>query len=297
MGTGVNLLVFGLGYTAGRFALRHADAFDRITGTVRSPERAGLPGDVEVLRFDSAGSDPAVEQRLADSDALLVSVQPGEKADPVLGRFGEAIAAAPRLRSIVYLSTIGVYGDHRGAWIDESATTAADNPRQRARIFAERHWLALGEQSGKRVLILRLAGIYGPGRNALQDLQSGEARRIDKPGQVFNRIHVDDIGTAIAAGLRHEGDRSIFNVTDDEPAPAPEVVAYAAQLAGLPPPPIVPFAEADMSPMARSFYSANRRVRNDRLKAELGVALAYPTYRAGLDALWADGEGRAVPPA
>ncbi len=239
MGIRVKLFVFGLGYTAGRFARRHATDFDRVAGTVRSPDPGTAAAEaIEVLRFDSSSADPAIEKRLAEADALLVSVQPGDKKDPVLGRFGEAIAAAPKLRSIVYLSTIGVYGDHGGAWIDESATTKADNPRQRARIFAERHWIALGEQSAKRVVILRLAGIYGPGRNALDDVRNGEARRIDKPGQVFNRIHVDDIGTAIAAALRYDGDETIFNVTDDEPAPAPDVVAYAAALMGEPVPPL-----------------------------------------------------------
>lgn len=223
---------------------------------------------------------------------MLVSVQPGERADPVLARFGTEIAAAPRLRSIVYLSTIGVYGDHHGAWIDETAATEAENPRQRARIQAEKDWLELGVHTGKQVKILRLAGIYGPGRNALVDLRAGEARRIDKPGQVFNRIHVDDIGKVIAAALGSAEAEHVFNVTDDEPAPAPDVVAFAASLLGIEPPPLAPFVEAQMSPMARSFYSANRRVRNDRIKRGLGVRLAYPTYRDGLRALWSQGEGR-----
>ena len=229
---------------------------------------------------------------MAQADALLVSVQPGKANDPVLASFGAAVARSQALRSIVYLSTIGVYGDHGGAWIDESAATEPVNPRQSARIEAEKAWLALGSETGKRVTVLRLAGIYGPGRNALDDLRQGEARRIDKPGQVFNRIHVEDIGRAIAAALDGPGSRRIFNVTDDEPAPAPDVVAYAARLMGLTPPPLIPFAEAEMSPMARTFYSANRRVSNAALRTELGVDLAHPTFRSGLDALWAAGEGR-----
>lgn len=314
----MKLFIFGLGYTAGHFVRSHGEAFDSIVATVRSGDKATrLTHDrLTVLPFDGSdraagalgattagddiaasadrlgdGRDEAITTRLAEADALLISVQPG-RVDPVLSYFGKEIASACRLRAIVYLSTIGVYGDHGGAWIDESADTVADNPRQLARIAAERDWLDLGERVDTQVTVLRLAGIYGPGRNALDDLRAGEARRIDKPGQVFNRIHVADIGGAIAAAVAYRGDRRVFNVTDDEPAPAPDVVAYAAGLMGIDPPRLIPFGEADMSPMARSFYGANRRVRNEALKAELGVRLTHPTYRSGLDALWADGEGR-----
>lgn len=289
----MKLFVFGLGYTASRFVDRHASDFEAIAATVRTPDRTDrTDGEAELFRFDGTHADPQIESWLVEADALLVSVQPGEKADPVLARFSAAIAAAPRLSSIVYLSTIGVYGDHEGDWIDESAATQAGNPRQRARIAAEQDWLALGERAGKRVTVLRLAGIYGPGRNALDDLRTGDARRIDKPGQVFNRIHVDDIGAAIAAAFRYRGHEQVFNVTDDEPAPAPDVVAYAADLLGRAPPPLVAYRDADMSPMARSFYGANRRVRNARLTGTLGVSLAYPTYREGLRALHSVGEGQ-----
>lgn len=293
MGDRVRLFVFGLGYTAGHFVRDHRRSFDGIAGTVRSAEKAAecARDGVTALRFDGAEADPDVLPRLAETDALLVSVQPGE-FDPVLKTFGERIAASPAIRAIVYLSTIGVYGDHGGAWIDETASPEPTNPRQAARIAAEREWLDLGASTGKTVTVLRLAGIYGPSRNALDDLRNGEARCIDKPGQVFNRIHVADIGHAVAQALRHAGPQRIFNVTDDEPAPAPAVVAYAAGLMGRDPPPLIPFAEAALSPMARSFYGANRRVRNVALRTELGVDLDYPNYRAGLDALWAAGEGR-----
>lgn len=316
----MKLFIFGLGYTAGHFVRSHGEAFDSIIATVRSGDKATrLTRDrLTVLPFDGGeraasalgsttagdelaasvdrlghGESAEIAARLSEADILLVSVQPS-RADPVLSHFGKEIAAARRLRAIVYLSTIGVYGDHGGTWIDESAVTVADNPRQLARIAAERDWLALGEGVGTQVTVLRLAGIYGPGRNALDDLRAGEARRIDKPGQVFNRIHVADIGGAIAAAVAYRGDRRVFNVTDDEPAPAPDIVAYAAGLMGIDPPRLIPFAEADMSPMARSFYGANRRVRNEALKAGLGLRLTHPTYRSGLDALWADGEGRAT---
>jgi nucleoside-diphosphate-sugar epimerase len=291
MGSRVKLFVFGLGYSASRFVRQHGGAFEKVWGTVRAPDRLEADG-ATLLRFDGEAFDPRVLSAVAESDALLVSVQPGQGADPVLERFATAISDAKGLRRLVYLSTIGVYGDHNGAWIDESAATVADNTRQAARIHAEADWLALGEAQGKTVSVLRLAGIYGPGRNALDDLRAGDARRIDKPGQVFNRIHVADIGQAIWAALTHATPPRIVNVTDDEPAPAPDVVAYAAGLMGIAPPRRIPFAEADLSPMARSFYGANRRVRNTVLRQDLGVTLRYPTYRAGLEALWASGEGR-----
>ena len=288
----MKLFVFGLGYSASHFVRQHSASFDKIWGTVRAPDRPEADG-ATLLRFDGESVDARLSAALAASDALLVSVQPGQGPDPVLERFATEIGAASSLRRIVYLSTIGVYGNHGNAWIDEGAATVADNPRQAARIRAEADWLALGDRTGKTVSVLRLAGIYGPGRNALDDLRAGDARRIDKPGQVFNRIHVIDIGQAIRAALDHAAPPRVVNVTDDEPAPASDVVTYAADLMGMEPPPLVPFAEAELSPMARSFYGANRRVRNGVLRRDLGVALRYPTYRAGLDALRASGEGSA----
>lgn len=289
----MSLFVFGIGYTAGHY-LRERRGSVQAVGTVRSVEKAGAlrRAGVHALLFDGDGAtDAAVEPALRGATRLLVSVQPGRAGDPVLARFAASIERAPHLASIVYLSTIGVYGDHGGAWIDEATPARPSSERGRARLAVEDAWLALGAGSGKSVAVLRLAGIYGPGRNALDDLRAGEARRIDKPGQVFNRIHVSDIGRAIDRAFAHGGS-GVWNVTDDEPAPAPVVVAYAAGLMGTEPPPIVPFARADLSPMARSFYGANRRVSNRALKRELGATLAYPTYREGLDALWAAGEGR-----
>ena len=290
----MKLFVFGLGYTAGHFVRHHLPVGVDVDATVRSRDKAEAWAEsgVTVHLFDGTLADLEIAAALAQSDALLVSVQPGQGPDPVLKAFAAEIKAAPRLRSIVYLSTIGVYGDHGGAWIDETAATEASNARQSVRIDVERDWLALGREIGASVVILRLAGIYGPGRNALRDLHENEARRIDKPGQVFNRIHVGDIGRAISQALSYRGSDTVFNVTDDEPAPAPDVVAYAARLMEISPPPLMSFAEANLSPMARSFYGANRRVSNKRLKEELGVRLAFPTFREGLDALWAAGEGR-----
>ena len=283
----MNLFVFGIGYTAGHYLRHYAGHFDGVSGTVRSAEKAEeLRRDrIAALRFDPPEADPAIAARIAAADALLISAQPGRDGDPVLAHYAEAIASAPRLKRIAYLSTIGVYGDHGGAWIDEDVRPVPESERGKRRLVAEGAWLALGARAGKQAAVLRLAGIYGPGRNTLDDLRDGSARRIVKPGQVFNRIHVDDIGRAISAVLMRDGVGGVWNVTDDEPAAASDVVAYGAKLLGVAPPPEIPFGKADLSPMARSFYGANRRVSNRALKHDLGVRLGYPTYRDGLAAL------------
>jgi nucleoside-diphosphate-sugar epimerase len=193
---------------------------------------------------------------------------------------------------IIYLSTIGVYGDRQGEWIDETRVPTPKLPRSVARLRAEKAWQALARDDRKTIQILRLAGIYGPGRNTLIQLKDGTARRVVKEGQVFNRIHVADIATAIAASLAHQGANDVWSVTDDEPAPPQDVVAYAAKLMGLTPPPEEDFSTAVLSPMARSFYEENKRIANTKIKTELGVTLSYPTYREGLKALWDAGEGR-----
>jgi len=285
----VNLFVFGLGYSAGHFVARDRERFDRVSGTVRSTEKAAAvnaaPGGVEAFVFADGRLPEAAAAALAEADALIVSIAPGPEGDVVLAAAREAIARAPRLRWIAYLSTVGVYGDHGGAWVDESAPLNASMGRTRQRVLAEEAWLALGRETGKAVQVFRLAGIYGPGRSPLAKLLRGEAQRIIKPGQVFNRIHVEDIAAALAASLARPSPGAIYNVADDEPAPPQDVVTYAAELAGIAPPPEVPFAEAELSPMARSFYADNRRVSNRRLREELGVSLAYPTYREGIAAL------------
>ena len=292
----MNLFVFGIGYTAGHYLRHHAGPFDTVAGTVRSTEKIERLRDdrIKAWRFDPPEADPAIASRLEEADALLVSVQPGRDGDPVLARFGDAIAAAPRLERIAYLSTIGVYGDHGGAWIDETTRPVPESERGRHRLAVENQWLALGARLGKQVVVLRLAGIYGPGRNTIEDLRDGSARRIMKLDQVFNRIHVDDIGRAISSALMKDGVGGTWNIADDEPAPAPDVVAYGAKLLGLEPPPLIPFAEADLSPMARSFYGANRRVSNRAMKEGLGVMLGYPTYRDGLTELVRDADVRSA---
>ena len=290
----MNLLVFGYGYSARHFVAAYRSAFADVAATTRSADKVPHREDagVELLQFGAEGEDPALGARLDAADAILVSVPPGTSADPVLGRFGRRIARNGRPQTIVYLSTVGVYGDHAGAWVDEDTPPRPTSERSKVRVQAERHWLTFARDPGKRVVVLRLAGIYGPDRNALCNLHAGTARRLVKPGQVFNRIHVADIAGAIATAFAHPGPSDTWNVTDDEPAPPQDVVAFAAELMDVDPPPEQPFETADLSPMARSFYGENKRVANRRLKDELGLTLLHPTYREGLAALWADGEGR-----
>ncbi|MBR0928335.1 NAD(P)-dependent oxidoreductase [Bradyrhizobium diazoefficiens] len=282
----MRLFVLGLGYSVRHFVRQHCGSFSHIAGTVRDPAKRDDLAGIEVHAF--SGEPPAREtvQQVRDADVLLVSVPPGSAGDPAIAAFGDVLAA--RRGKIVYLSTIGVYGDHDGGWVDESTPPQSSLDRARMRVAAEQAWTDIAHGDAA---ILRLAGIYGPGRSALATLRAGTARRIIKPGQVFNRIHVDDIASAIIAAIRH-GSGGTWNVCDDEPTPPQDVIAYAAELMGVAPPPEEPFATAAMSPMARSFYASSARVSNAKLKRELGVTLVHPTYRHGLDALWRAGEGR-----
>lgn len=283
------LICLGLGYSAEHFIGDCGEKFERIVGTMRSAERAtelNAGGKLSAVVFDGKTATPELLRAIGEADAALISIPQDDDGDPVLRVCGEAFAHAERLRSIVYLSTVGVYGDRGGAWVDEDTPAAPNSARGGDRLAAETEWRDLGTRRGIAVAILRLAGIYGPGRNALTQVQRGIARRIVKPGQVFNRIHVADIAQAIdAAFTRHAS--GIFNVADDEPSPAGDPIAFAAELMGIEPPQEIPFEQAEptMSPMALSFWQECRRVRNDKLKHELGVRLRYPTYREGLRAL------------
>ena len=218
---------------------------------------------------------------------MLVSVPPDAGGDPAIVHHARDIEASPSIQWIGYLSTIGVYGDHGGAWIDETTPATPTHDRSRWRLAAEEAWRALGARSGKRCQVFRLPGIYGPGRSAIERVREGSARRIVKPGQVFNRIHVDDIAGALSAAMAGRGAHDVYNVTDDEPAPPQDVIAYAAALLHMPPPPEIAFEDAKLSPMVISFYAENKRVGNARLRDELGVKLKFPSYREGLQAILA----------
>ena len=227
----MNLFVFGLGYSAQHFVHQYARAFEHCAGTVRDRGAARpLAGTAEVLHFGPDGASPEVEERVGTADVTLVSVPPGTSVDPVLARFGRRLAAVKRPQRILYLSTIGVYGDRGGEWVDERDLPTPLNERSKVRVQAEKAWLTLAKDSSKTVHVLRLSGIYGPGRNPLINLAEGRAHRYIKPGQVFNRIHVEDIARTIAALTVYEGPSDVWNVTDDEPAPPQDVVTFAAEM-------------------------------------------------------------------
>ena len=279
-----HLLCFGLGYSARVLARRLAADGWSITGTSRSLEGAALirAAGWQGLVFDGVAPTDDVRRAIATASHALISVPPGEPGDPVLLKYAADIGAAAGMSWIGYLSTVGVYGGHQGGWVDEHTPPAPVSVRGRRRLAAENAWLALARGNSRRVVVFRLPGIYGPGRSALDAVRAGTARRIVKPGQVFNRIHVDDIATALSASMRGRGQHAVYNICDDSPAPPEDVVLYAANLLGLPAPPAVAFETAELSPMARSFYGESKRVSNQRMKHDLGVQLAYPSYREGL---------------
>jgi len=286
------LLCIGLGYSAEHYVAAFGHKFNRIAGTMRGKERAAVlnaydGGALRALVFDGKSATEELRDAIAAADAALISIPQDENGDPALRACGDAFMDAQHLRSIVYLSTVGVYGDTGGAWVDEATPPTSQSARARERLATERAWQALGSSRGSAIAVLRLAGIYGPGRNALVQIARGGARRIVKPGQAFNRIHVFDIAQAIDAAFTHQAS-GIFNVADDEPSPPGDPLVFAAKLLGVPPPPEIPFTEAapTMSPLALSFWQECRRVKNDKLKRELRVRLRYPTYREGLRALF-----------
>lgn len=281
----MTLVCLGLGYSAR--ALLATIGREGASGSART--QAGVDAltaqgyDAFVFGGDAPSAD--LGARLQSATHLLISAAPDERGDPVLRHHGAGIAAAPLLRWVGYLSTIAVYGDQQGAWVDETTPVAPVSGRAKARVAAERAWLDLCGAAGIGVQVFRIAGIYGPGRSTIAALRAGRAHRIVKPGQVFNRIHVEDIAQVLAHAIEGRGKAQIYNLADDEPAPPQDVVEYAASLLGIEPPPELPFESADLSPMARSFYGETKRVRNTLIKQDLGVSLKYPTYREGLRSL------------
>lgn len=285
----MRVFFFGLGFSSRASAqvLKKGDGSVTTLGTVRTAEKAKrlCSDNIAALVFDGTEPGPDVGAALEAVSHVVVSVAPDEGGDVVLRHHRADLDRAQKLEWLCYFSTVGVYGDFEGAWVDETAPLVPRNLRSDLRVRAEEEWIAYAKARGVPLCILRLAGIYGPGRSSFDKLADGTARRVVKKGQVFNRIHVADIArvTQLAAERRLGG---IFNLADDEPAPPQDLITYAAAKMGMEPPPEIAFEQADLSPMARSFYRDNKRVSNRAIKTALGIELLYPDYRTGLDAIW-----------
>ena len=283
----MKLFIFGYGFSAKAIARDLKGQCEWIAGTSRSVEKcAAMEADgLRAFVFDGVNPNAAISEMVKEASHILLSIAPDAKGDPALLCFGDDIGSNKELAWLGYLSTVGVYGNHDGAWVTEESECHPVSRRSVQRVAAEKAWQAFAKESDVPLGIYRLAGIYGPGRNQMIKLAAGTCRAINKPGQVFNRIHVDDIGLALskAAGLAHEG---IVNVCDDAPAPPQEVIAYCADLMGLEPLVEIPFEEADMTPMGRSFYGENKRCNNEKLHTLIGGDMIYPTYRHAFDHMW-----------
>ena len=279
------LFCFGLGYSALALAETLLAEGWGVAGTCRAAEKQAdfARRSIEALLFES--DRPLAESAFEGVTHVLQSIRRAAEGDPVLAMHGAMLARRRQILWFGYLSTTGVYGDRGGDWVDEQDDLQPTGERGRRRVAAEVGWSRLLYAEGLPLHVFRLAGIYGPGRSALDSLRAGTAKRVIKPGQVFSRIHVADIVQVLHASMARPNAGAVYNVCDDDPAPPWEVVEYAAELLGIPAPPAVPFEQAELSDMARSFYDDNRRVRNERIKRELGVQLMYPSYREGLRAL------------
>ncbi|MEZ2131988.1 MULTISPECIES: SDR family oxidoreductase [unclassified Sinorhizobium] len=284
----MHVMIFGCGYSGKAIARSFAGPGVRISGTTRSTDNlASLKRlGIETFVFDGVEMEPSLREELKGVTHLVQSIAPGQDGDPAIRLIGSDLRGAmPKLKWIGYLSTVGVYGDHKGGWVNEETPCKPVSDRSVERIRAEQAWMELGGKKGEiAAAVLRLAGIYGPGRNAFCNLEKGTARRLIKKDQVFNRIRVEDIGaaTAFLAAGNHGG---IYNITDDEPCPPQDVVIEAARLMSVEPPPEQPFETAELTPMARSFYGENKRVSNRRIR-DLGFVFAFPEYRMSLAQLW-----------
>jgi nucleoside-diphosphate-sugar epimerase len=279
------LFCFGYGYCARVLAHRLIPRGWRIGGTFRDEAARVQLAEEGCAAFPFA-SRTEVSAALAGFDHILLSVPPSEDGDPVLGLYrDELIAQSGSLRWIGYLSTTGVYGDRGGAWVDETTPPAPTSERGRRRLAAERAWLGLHQEHGLPIHIFRLAGIYGPGRNQLVSLLRGKAARVVKPGHIFSRIHVADVAGVMESSLKRPIPGRVYNVCDDEPAAPQDVLSFAAELLRMPPPPEIPFDNAGLTDLSKSFYEESKRVSNRRIKEELGYRLTYPSYREGLLAL------------
>jgi len=289
----LKLFIFGYGFSCEEIAHQSHDQFDVICGTSRSPEKAedfsedGIRGVV----FDGETLSKELLSALKEATHIVMSIAPGDE-DPVLKLMPSSLKeVCPNLEWVGYLSTVGVYGNHDGAWVDEDTESRPVSKRSIWRTNAENAWMGTAEKSQVPLAIFRLSGIYGPGRNAFMNIEKGKARRLVKPGQVFNRIHREDIGRAVSLAMK---DRvgGIFNITDDQPSPPQDVVTFAHELMGKEPPEEIDFATADLTPMARSFYGENKRVSNDKSKQVLGMTYRWPDYKTSLTRMWKEGSWR-----
>jgi len=287
------LFIFGLGFSANAIAAQSRSEFDRVCGTARSAEKVARiqSAGLEACEFDGETLSDSAKGQLASTTHLLISIGPGE-GDPVLTAMnGELASLCPDLEWIGYLSTVGVYGNHDGNWVDEKTNPKPVSQRSIWRINAENAWTKAAKDAQVPLAIFRLSGIYGPGRNAFMTIEKGKSRRLVKPGQVFNRIHRDDIGKAVTLAIKQSAS-GIFNITDNEPAPPQDVVTYAHELMDREPPEEIDFETADITPMARSFYGENKRVSNARSKSELGMRYDWPDYHTSLKRMWDEGSWR-----
>ena len=285
-----HLFIFGFGFSSEAIASRVLEDGWFVTGTTRSKEKAEriLRKGVTPVLFGGEADDETLDEELEEASHVLVSIAPDGDGDPVLRSCGDKLMALKDLKWIGYLSTVGVYGDHDGAWVDEDTEPKPVSRRSVERVAAEKAWRAFAAEKGVPLAIFRLSGIYGPGRNTFKKAMAGETRRLVKKDQVFNRIHREDIGKAVRLAMSKKAD-GIFNITDNEPAPPQDVVAFAHELAGTPPPPEQDFATAKLTPMARSFYGENKRVSNAKSKEILGMEYDWPDYRTSLKRMWKEG--------
>lgn len=268
-----SLFIFGLGFAAQAVAKSAIECGYKVGGTCRTQQKCEELKKLGIKAFLFSQITPEL---ISNYNHIFSSIPPQETGDATLNFLTTSNQQPATSRWLGYFSTTGVYGDYDGAWVDEESEPRPNSDRLHRRLKAEAEWQKIGGH------IFRLAGIYGKGRSAIDDVLAGTARRIEKPGQVFSRTHVEDIAKVVLASMQKPNPRAIYNVCDDEPSPAHEVVAFACELLGKTPPPLIPFSEAELSPMGKEFYSANRRVRNNKIKHELGVELLYPTYRDGL---------------
>ncbi|MDC1153259.1 SDR family oxidoreductase [Nitrospinaceae bacterium] len=281
-----NLFCFGMGFTAQALAKRmHVHEWG-IAGTCRSVDKKDFCGSLFPLPFDGTEATEEICDALNKATHILVSIPPQPSGDVVLQNFGSKIAECKKLKWIGYISSTGVYGDTQGKWVDESASTQPITKLNMLRVEAENQWLKMAKKYGLPIMVFRCVAIYGPGRNLLVSVRQGRARRIEKPGLVFSRIHVEDLARTLEASIKNPKPGEIYNVSDDRPSSPAETVEYACKLLNVKPPPLIPFEFAELSEIARGFYLTCKRVGNKKIKEELGVKLKYPDYRSGLDAIF-----------